>query len=1177
MIWVASDCDIMTDEGSSLFLCPHCGAFVSESSNICPNCGNLLEVSDDDELELELGDLMSPEVESQTGDGGELSGDDVASEQADTESDEQDGTDEPVTLFLCSVCGAFTGGDADICPQCGASMIDDGDDDETETGILPGQPEAEILDMLVEVEPEPAGPEEDIITDVLQEPDETLLEGLKNIESAEDVMSFIDSITDDIEPESESDDVLEPISEPDQEPESNQELETQPEPETGPEMEPPGDELQPLRSDEMDELLSQLVYSPEGSDADEQGHEESRSNAIDAVENLLVDEKSDTADDDTIAMCNSCGAFVSESAEVCNVCGQSLREQGKYLPGTETSPDEYLDEEEQAEGIIRALLGVDPDEVIDSEEDRFQADGSLGLCTVCGAFISEDADACTVCGTHLDEMPEFVPSVDIKDKLTDNKALAICPNCGAFVQEGATECMNCVKPIPDGARLEMVEAESREDSTDEATSLLRNFLGIEKSLDMEPIRDPSMSSLDICPDCGAFVSLNAVTCSICGNSLFDGEGQDGPPVPIAEEKMTCPNCGSRIVSDSSECPLCGMAFASDEELDMEPEGPGEDITDFLENELEESIRKLEHEAGVEFPEEDDEVSEIIEEKEPTEDIWTDDGLEVMEDRDELAQMLVLEQVEEDANLEPPEQDLEIDIAMEESAVPMPAGEHDADDGSMEAVEQIDEAMEVPEPIEGTTEEESVEEQDPFQFDDESMAEEPLEEEPDLFQQDEQDAEQDDYREPLEFIGDEVEDNDVIGDTSTGKTEPEEELAQRKIVEITRVDRDLSRFDTEPRPMAKPANWATGIYGSVLALIFFMVTYALIPGEYAPGLAVVFGTLLLIGIYLVLTERGTFFRGDIRRSGIFMAGIVLASGILLHWPMGIFTDGQGILGQPGLDNLVLSASILIVSIGILWVRARVRYIFTWFGGIVLLFLSMVMQYTYTGWADPTTSPVVLVAGLGASLVFISLIFLQYERALNTSIESDIVRGDASYLRHDYKNALASYDNALTKSQIKRVEVLGSPLMEYDVPWYSKGSALILMGEFEEGIKCLDMALAINPNNEVTWVNKGNAHSKLGEHGVSEECYERAIEINPFYEIAWNNLGNVMARRKMYIMALKHYNRAIKINPKYDDAWINKGYVLAKMGKREQAVKCLNHVGSRAKIDVPGSEPVTVTDS
>jgi tetratricopeptide (TPR) repeat protein len=342
---------------------------------------------------------------------------------------------------------------------------------------------------------------------------------------------------------------------------------------------------------------------------------------------------------------------------------------------------------------------------------------------------------------------------------------------------------------------------------------------------------------------------------------------------------------------------------------------------------------------------------------------------------------------------------------------------------------------------------------------------------------------------------------------------------------------------------------------------------LVPGDYAPGLAVIFGTLLLIGVYLAITEKGLMFRGDTRHALVFISGVLMSALVLLHWPLGLLIDETGLFGQPALDRILFSISLLLTSIGLLWIRARVRYVYTWFSGIALLFLATLVNLTYPGFGGQEMSPAIMVSGLGAGMIFLSLIFLQYERAINTSIESDIVRGDAHYLRRDYGKALASYDDALAKSQMKRVDVLGSPLVEYDVPWYSKGSALVLMGKYEEGIKCLDMALAINPNNEVTWVNKGNAHSKLGEHDTAMECYRRAIECNPFYEIAWNNLGNAYARQKNYVEALKHYNRALKINGRYDDAWINKGYVLAKMGRREQAVKCLNHVGSRAKGQIP----------
>jgi len=1163
----------MADEGSSLFLCPHCGAFVSESSSTCPNCGNPLEENDDEELELELDEL---ELEAQQ----EVPETEIDSADPSKPSEESEGSlplppeaeEKAVTLFLCSVCGAFTGGEAENCSQCGASMADD--EDEPVPDPLDG-PEAEVFDMLIEEEPVDSlldSPEAEETVPGESVEDESLMEDLKNIESPEDVMNFIDSITDD-EPEIELD------------------------------LEPPT-EILPERSQESDDLLSMFVYASEDSEHDEPDDEDQRSSAIGAVEDMLVFEESSKKTDDSIAMCNSCGAFVSESADVCNICGNSLKEGKKFVPEAEPQSVEEL-EDEQADSIIRSLLGVDKDAVFEEEGDRFQADGNLGLCTVCGAFISEFAEACTVCGTHLDEMPEFVPSVDIKDKLTDNKALALCPHCGVFVQEGATECMSCVKPIADGAKVEVADLEDKEFDADKASNLLRNFLGVEKSLEMEPTKDPSMSGLDICPDCGAFVSLKAVSCSVCGNSLFDGTASDEAAL-LAEQKISCPNCGSRVSDDSSECPLCGMAFTSGDELDLELEGPGEDITDFLELELEESIRHLEKEAGIELLSDGLQEEELPEpepeETPPKDDLWTDAGLEVLEIEDDISDMLVEEEpdIDElitiDEELEAPPK---IETAQLSNAEKLARLEKAFEDGKISQANYIinkakfygliGEEIKVIEQADASLADqvEEIDELSSMELDEEAVEEVVIEEvqpEPEvepIFKgttEPEESVVDEDYKEPLEFIDEdfEAEDDEELpeemypSDLPEAADEPEEGYVERYAVKKIPAERDLSRFDADSRPRAKPANWATGIYVSVAAICFFLGFYAIVPGDYAPGLAVIFGTLLLIGIYLAFTERGTFFKGDLKRGAVFFSGEIIAATILLHWPMGFLNSEQGALGQPGFDRLMLSISILLISVGILWIRARVRYVFTWFGGILLLFLGTLMQYTYPGWGDAATSPVVLVAGLGASLVFMSLIFLQYERAINTSIESDIVRGDAHYLRHDYKGALASYDNALSKSQIKRVEILGSPLIEYDVPWYSKGSALILMGEFEEGIKCLDMALAINPNNEVTWVNKGNAHSKLGEHGVALECYERAIEVNPFYEIAWNNLGNVMARRKEYVEALKHYNRAIKINPKYDDAWINKGYVLAKMGKKDQAVKCLSRIGSRAKVELPGTE-------
>ncbi|MDO9537648.1 MAG: tetratricopeptide repeat protein [Thermoplasmata archaeon] len=1008
----------MEKEGSALYLCPGCGAFVSENASKCPNCGAALDDAPeadpvDEMAELGLEAIQEPEISLET-------------ELNELESDLEDDDSEPVTLFLCSGCGAFTGGNTETCLNCGASMLEE---EEPEPLIKPEDPEADLLDMLVTEDDDSA---------------ENLIEDLKKIENVEDVVNFIESI---------------PYIDPD----------------SDLEFEPP-EELLPERSEASDDLLSLLVIASDKAEAEPE-EKPSRSKALGAVKNLLSeDRKGRPYDNDSIALCSSCGTFVSETADVCNICGNALGGEKKFVP--RATPDLPDDEEESANSIIRALLGVTEDAELDKEAgDRFQADGNLGLCTVCGAFISQTAGTCPVCGTHMEDMPEFMPSMDVAGPEKEVHGLALCPHCGVFVQEGAKECLSCIKPIPEGAALKPTyEEEKIDDSEDNASNILKTFLGVEKALDIEPTRDPTFTGLEICPDCGAFVSINAIACSVCGNLLFEGAGEMADlDKQIGDlEHINCPNCGSRVDSNSAECPFCRMVLSAAEEALHE--GPGQDITDFLEFELEDTIKALESRYAALEP-------EPLPPKESP-----------FDEKGELSEMLVIE--EDDYSV--PEYDIS----------PMEISEDEV-----------------------------------------------LDEIPDMVSAQE--------AESLEFI-----EPEIIEEFPVEEFEAES-LMEQEIAPESPVD--LSRFDTPVHPSFKVANWATGVYGSIAAICIFIFLYLIAPGDYyAPGLALIFGAMLLLGIYLFLTEKGTFFRGDIMHASVFISGFLVAAVVILHWPLGFLNSDSGLMGQPAFDRILLSISILLTCIGLLWIRARVRFIFTWFSGTTMIFLATLVAYTQSGFIPDSLSPAVMVAGLGTALIFLSFIFLLYENAIYTSIESDIVRGDAHYMKRNYGKALASYDDALTKSQMKRVEVLGSPLVEYDVPWYSKGSALILMGQFEEGIKCLDMALAINPNNEVTWVNKGNAHSKQGERNIAVECYRRAIECNPFYEIAWNNMGNAHARQKEYVEALKHYNRAIKINQNYDDAWINKGYVLAKMGKREQAIKCLNHVGARAKGQMPPIE-------
>jgi len=247
---------------SALFLCPGCGAFVSEDASKCTKCGQVLDSAPEPEPPEQVPEPEEPEPEARP------------ETEAPTAESPQDS--QPVTLFLCSACGAFTSGDAKVCPNCGASM---GEEPETEPLIKPGDAEAELLDMLVQAEPGKHEPE-------------SLIDDLKKIESEEDVESFIKSI-----------------------PEEEAELAPEPPPAVA------GASL-----DEED-ILGMLVS--EGQEPEPTGPDVGRAKQQPDPEAGSPDEKPQRMhidDNDTIALCASCGAFVSETAEVCNICGHRLKE-----------------------------------------------------------------------------------------------------------------------------------------------------------------------------------------------------------------------------------------------------------------------------------------------------------------------------------------------------------------------------------------------------------------------------------------------------------------------------------------------------------------------------------------------------------------------------------------------------------------------------------------------------------------------------------------------------------------------------------------------------------------------------------------------------------------------------------------------------------------------------------
>jgi len=291
----------MSEEASALFLCPGCGAFVSEESDKCPNCGADLDESEDD-VELELDELIEEGKDKCPKCGTEMPSDgsackkcaakkeDVPDETPDI-SDPKPDDEAGVALFLCSECGAFTAETEKECSNCGALLDQDAEDLTPEPEVSEAiktekDDEDNIYSMLELVTEEPEQEPEVKAEPEISDEDEEMLDKLKQIERPDDVESLIESFSD----ENEDDISLEDL-------------------ELGPGL----DDKEPEKAD-LDNLLVDL----ESTDAVDFVQEE-----LEPVETVLkgdIDIKPSKEGDGELAICAECGAFVSPDQEKCGVC-----------------------------------------------------------------------------------------------------------------------------------------------------------------------------------------------------------------------------------------------------------------------------------------------------------------------------------------------------------------------------------------------------------------------------------------------------------------------------------------------------------------------------------------------------------------------------------------------------------------------------------------------------------------------------------------------------------------------------------------------------------------------------------------------------------------------------------------------------------------------------------------
>ncbi len=125
--------------------------------------------------------------------------------------------------------------------------------------------------------------------------------------------------------------------------------------------------------------------------------------------------------------------------------------------------------------------------------------------------------------------------------------------------------------------------------------------------------------------------------------------------------------------------------------------------------------------------------------------------------------------------------------------------------------------------------------------------------------------------------------------------------------------------------------------------------------------------------------------------------------------------------------------------------------------------------------------------------------------------------------DYRNAVASYDHALT---IKPDD---------HQAWNNRGYALSALGRTEEAITSYDHALTIKPDDHQAWNNRGYALDDLGRTEEAITSYDHALTLKPDKHEAWNNRGIALSALGRYEEAIQSYDHALKIKLDKHEAW------------------------------------------
>jgi len=109
-----------------------------------------------------------------------------------------------------------------------------------------------------------------------------------------------------------------------------------------------------------------------------------------------------------------------------------------------------------------------------------------------------------------------------------------------------------------------------------------------------------------------------------------------------------------------------------------------------------------------------------------------------------------------------------------------------------------------------------------------------------------------------------------------------------------------------------------------------------------------------------------------------------------------------------------------------------------------------------------------------------------------------------------------------------------------------------GEYEEAVRHIDLAIALNPTVAELHNNRGSALKEVRRPEEALASYGNAIALDSNYANAFYNRGNVLKDLQRFEEALADYDRAIALNPDHAESLNNRGIALRGLRRLDEAV-------------------------